>query len=543
MFQLYRDWMRSLCHTVLSRMLTAAAFVGACPDMLWRRLRYIVRRFWMIRQEYREGRFPESNRRSVQFLLLFFGILPLCRTLLRESLHCLPLNALDTRRPVKPRPAVFFATALSISVCALLFSHYTLATTVSYQGEPLEALRSGAEARQVAARVENLTAEVLGDNFTLEEDLIHYSLGLVRRSDLSDAETLERDLNEEIGLVTYGYTLCIDGEPVVATEHEGALEALLEQVKAEHVSSDTVSVNFAEDVRIEAGYVPTERIVNLGYIAELINSTKTGETTYTVVEGDTWGMIAAQNGMSNDELFALNPGYDVNHIHIGDVLVLSREVPYLTVKLMERQKYTEDVDYDVVYQDDASMYRGDTRVLVKGAYGKADVLALVEYVNGVETERTVISRITLSEPTTETRARGTKERPSWLPTGSFRWPCYGRITSYFGYRSTGIRGASTYHKGIDIACAYGTAIVAADGGTVEYAGYKGAMGYTVVINHGNGYKTSYEHCSSFACSAGQHVYKGQTIAYVGLSGVTSGAHCHFGVQRNGEYVNPMKYLA
>ncbi|MBQ3986078.1 MAG: peptidoglycan DD-metalloendopeptidase family protein [Oscillospiraceae bacterium] len=222
--------------------------------------------------------------------------------------------------------------------------------------------------------------------------------------------------------------------------------------------------------------------------------------------------------------------------------MLSKEVPYLTVRVTERQNYIEDVDYDVTYQDDSSMYQGDTRVLVKGEYGKADIVADVEYVNGIETQRTVISRVMLSEPKPETRARGTKERPSWLPTGSFRWPCGGRITSYFGYRNTGIRGASTYHQGIDIACAYGTTIVAADGGTVEYTGYKGAMGYTVIINHGNGYKTYYEHCSSFACRAGQHVYKGQAIAYVGSTGVSSGAHCHFGIQKNGTYVNPLNYL-
>ena len=75
-----------------------------------------------------------------------------------------------------------------------------------------------------------------------------------------------------------------------------------------------------------------------------------------------------------------------------------------------------------------------------------------------------------------------------------------------------------------------------------YTGYKGAMGYTVIINHGNGYRTFYEHCSSFACSRGQHVYKGQAIAYVGSSGVASGAHCHFGVERNGTLVNPLNYL-
>jgi murein DD-endopeptidase MepM/ murein hydrolase activator NlpD len=129
-----------------------------------------------------------------------------------------------------------------------------------------------------------------------------------------------------------------------------------------------------------------------------------------------------------------------------------------------------------------------------------------------------------------------------VATGRFRWPASGRITSYFGYRNTGIRGASRSHMGIDIACAYGSPIYAADGGTVRSAGWWGAGGYTVIIDHGNGYTTYYEHCSSMLVHAGQHVYKGQQIARVGRSGVASGAHCHFGIQKNGVYVNPLNYL-
>lgn len=523
------------------RIFAVLAFLGALPDLLWRCVLRIGPRARMLYREQRAGGFPESNRRIVQLFLLLAGLLPLCRSLLWER-YCRRGDRMPAVAPRRPHPVRFIAVALALAAVAAFFSLYTPATIVSYRGEPLDTVRSAVEAHQAAARVERLTADVVGV-FALEDDSIRYSSGLVRRSELVDETELERELNEEIGLVTYGYSLSIDGELIGSTEYQGALEALLEQVRCEGVSEDTVSVDFVEDVQVTEGYVPTDTLVNLGYIAEIINSTKVAETTYTVVKGDTWSKIAGRNNMSNEALLALNPGYDVDRINIGDELVLSAEVPYLTVKVTERQSYVEEVDYDVIYQDDSSMYKGDTRVLVKGEYGKADVVADVVYVNGIETERTVISRVMVSEPKVETRARGTKERPSWLPTGSFRWPCYGRITSYFGYRNTGIRGASTYHQGIDIACAYGTAIVAADGGTVEYAGYRGAMGYTVVIDHGNGYRTYYEHCSSFACSAGQHVYKGQTIAYVGRSGVASGAHCHFGVQKNGGYVNPMKYLS
>ena len=264
--------------------------------------------------------------------------------------------------------------------------------------------------------------------------------------------------------------------------------------------------------------------------------------TYTVVKGDTWGQIANNNGMTAAELEALNPGYDINRIHIGDALTLSNAVPYLTVTVTERQNYVEDVNYDVNYVSDSSMYQGDERVISKGSFGKADIVADVTYVNGEEQERTVISSVTLSDPVAETRARGTKVRPTWYPTGSFRWPCSGRITSYFGYRSTGIRGATSNHKGIDIACSYGTPIYAADGGRVTYAGYKGAMA------------TSHHRPQQRLC----HVLRAQLVTarlrgtdglqgpagrQAGRSGVASGVHCHFGIQRNGSYVNPLNYLS
>ena len=142
----------------------------------------------------------------------------------------------------------------------------------------------------------------------------------------------------------------------------------------------------------------------------------------------------------------------------------------------------------------------------------------------------------------ELRARGTKARPTWFPTGSFRWPCYGVITSFFGPRRPSVPGASSYHEALDIANSYGTAIYAADGGTVTLAGWYGGLGYCVKINHGNGFVTTYGHNSSLLVSVGQHVYKGQQIARMGSTGISSGPHCHFGMTRNGTIVDPLNYL-
>ena len=519
---------------------------------LGQRIRRIGPRARTVMRESKARNFPESNRFLVQVFLVIGGMFPMWHSLLHEKLqvrrrqrnHAAGTHADRWRRRARRvNPFYFIGGAAVVAAVAIFFSFYTLGTTVEYNGNVVDTVASASQARKAAAKLENVTTETLGKSYEIAKDAIHYSTAFVRRSDVTDTTTFEQDLAEELGQVTYGYSLYIDDELVGSTQYAGALDELLEQIKQMYVSADTLTVDFVENVRIAEGYVPTESVMNLGTIAELLNSTKAGEVTYTVVKGDTWGQIANNNGMTAAELEALNPGYDINRIHIGDALTLSNAVPYLTVKVTERQNYVEDVNYDVNYVSDSSMYQGDERVISKGSFGKADIVADVTYVNGEEQERTVISSVTLSDPVAETRARGTKVRPTWYPTGSFRWPCSGRITSRFGYRNTGIRGATSNHKGIDIACARGTPIYAADGGRVIFSGYKGAMGYVVIIDHNNGYVTYYEHNGSLLVSAGQTVYKGQQIAKAGRSGVASGVHCHFGIQRNGTYVNPLNYLS
>ena len=127
---------------------------------------------------------------------------------------------------------------------------------------------------------------------------------------------------------------------------------------------------------------------------------------------------------------------------------------------------------------------------------------------------------------------------------SWMVPCsYKKLTSPFGMRDTGIAGASTYHQGVDLSANSGTPIVASRGGTVTVATYGNSAGYYVTINHGDGYSSIYMHMSNFIVSAGQKVNQGQTIGYVGKSGVASGYHLHFGIAYNGAYVNPCSYVS
>ena len=528
------------------------------PEDLWGKLRFRTgkkvrwfgRRCRRVVREAQAHRFPESNRKPLQFLLMLWGLLPSAASRLREILlgRRRERNLRTSRFSVwfekekRLHSLMFLGGSCALAGIILFCSFFTIGTTVSYDGQVLGRLASKSEAETVRKDLESITSRTLGETYTIDDSLLQYDSGWMLRQDIEDKAVYEDQLSDEIGLVTSAYCLYVNDVRIGATPYEGALEELLDQLQKAASDEDTISCEFAEDVEIRQEYVPTSEIMNLGYIAELLYSTKTAEVTYEVKKGDTWSQIAAKNDMTSAELLALNPGYNINKLQIGEVLTLSASVPYLTMTVVKQERYLDDVSYNIEYTDSADLYQGDYKVTSKGEYGKADVMAKATYVNGEETERTILSSVTLKEPVTEYRLRGTKVRPTWMPTGSFRWPTSGRISSYFGGRKSPGGIGSTNHKGIDIAVPRGTPIYAADGGTVTYAGRMSGYGYLVQIDHGNGYVTRYGHNSSLTVSVGQHVYKGQQVARAGSTGNSTGNHCHFEVRYNGVAKNPLNYL-
>ena len=528
------------------------------PEDLWGKLRFRAgkkvrwfgRRCRRVVREAQAHRFPESNRKPLQFLLMLWGLLPSAASRLQEILlgRRRERNLRTSRFSVwfekekRLHSLMFLGGSCALAGIILFCSFFTIGTTVSYDGQVLGRLASKSEAETVRKDLESITSRTLGETYTIDDSLLQYDSGWMLRQDIEGKAVYEDQLSDEIGLVTSAYCLYVNDVRIGATPYEGALEELLDQLQKAASDEDTISCEFAEDVEIRQEYVPTSEIMNLGYIAELLYSTKTAEVTYEVKKGDTWSQIAAKNDMTSAELLALNPGYNINKLQIGEVLTLSASVPYLTMTVVKQERYLDDVSYNIEYTDSADLYQGDYKVTSKGEYGKADVMAKATYVNGEETVRTILSSVTLKEPVTEYRLRGTKARPTWMPTGSFRWPTSGRISSYFGGRKSPGGIGSTNHKGIDIAVPRGTPIYAADGGTVTYSGWMSGYGYLVQIDHGNGYVTRYGHNSSLTVSVGQHVYKGQQVARAGSTGNSTGNHCHFEVRYNGVAKNPLNYL-
>lgn len=127
-------------------------------------------------------------------------------------------------------------------------------------------------------------------------------------------------------------------------------------------------------------------------------------------------------------------------------------------------------------------------------------------------------------------------------TGNYVFPVNGIITSDFGHRSSPGGIGSTNHQGIDIGASQGTPVAAADGGVVVMAGWYGGYGKTVQVKHDDGTITQYSHLSWWDVKEGDTVAQGQEVGLVGSTGNSTGPHLHFGVLKNGEYVDPKSYI-
>lgn len=131
-------------------------------------------------------------------------------------------------------------------------------------------------------------------------------------------------------------------------------------------------------------------------------------------------------------------------------------------------------------------------------------------------------------------ARRTPDAGAVSATGQFAWPIGGVITQRFTW----------YHRGVDIATAHGTPVLAADAGEVIVAGWpdNGGYGNRVMIDHKNGYVTLYGHLSRVDVTVGQSVRRGDIVGLEGNTGRSTGPHLHFEIRRNGAFLSPLEHL-
>lgn len=121
-------------------------------------------------------------------------------------------------------------------------------------------------------------------------------------------------------------------------------------------------------------------------------------------------------------------------------------------------------------------------------------------------------------------------------------PVMGTLRSEYGYRDHPIDGNYKFHNGVDLGAQQGEAIGAFAAGTVEYIGENDVYGLYLQIDHGNGVKSFYAHCSRLCVRQGQYVGVGDKVAEVGETGSATGPHLHFELKCNGQHINPIYYI-
>ncbi len=232
--------------------------------------------------------------------------------------------------------------------------------------------------------------------------------------------------------------------------------------------------------------------------------------TYTVKNGESLWSIAKKFNLSYQDIIAYNNLKDPDSIKVGMKLNLVQKIQSYIVKSGENL-WSIAGKFGISYQD-----------LIK--------------LNNIKNPDTIRAGMKLKIATSPSITSGQSGSSTKIQQSMFIWPARGTISSPYGSRW------GKMHWGIDIALPIGRNIIAAASGKVVWGGWVNGYGNTVIIDHGNGYRTLYGHNSKLLVTGGDYVKQGQLIARSGNSGRSTGPHLHFEVQKDGKAQNPMNYL-
>ena len=265
--------------------------------------------------------------------------------------------------------------------------------------------------------------------------------------------------------------------------------------------------------------------------------------------------LSYKNGITIEEFFLSNPKFtNVNNIFYDNQPINIKKLnPKLNLVVEETQIEDKSIDYKVIEKYDDSMIKGDEKVEQEGSKGLMRVNQSIQKVNGSISYVNLISKETIKSAKDKVILVGTKEIPNVGSTTSWGWPTNSgyTLTSYFGWRAYPFNpGSREFHAGLDIAgLGYGSPVYASNNGTIEVMqSDRWNYGTHIIINHNNGYWTTYGHMSGFASGLkiGSTVSRGQLIGYIGATGAATGPHLHFeirvGENRYANVVDPLPYL-
>ena len=358
---------------------------------------------------------------------------------------------------------------------------------------------------------------------------------------------------------TIGYRVNYNGKVIATVANKGQFDSAAVMVTRSLNHADSETYNIIKKPIFTSAFIFNGEVNSKEDIATAIinNTDEIVSATALVVNGQVLGCT------DNDSIYAVIEesrnrfnivGLDCVSSFSDDVVL--KEDYYLTSELLTMDKITEIImnlcvttsvnistdsviPYKTVTQNNASLERGKSNVLVTGANGVLRTGETVTYLNGVEISRVQNEATVIAEPTNRVVEVGTAKKivkntvtvsglifP--LPSGSWQ------VSAYFG--------DGRNHQAVDLRAPAGTSIYAVRSGVVVQAGWDGNYGYSIVIDHGNGIKTRYAHEKAIYVSCGDNVSAGEVIGTVGRTGNATGNHLHFEIIKNGTRIDPAPSL-
>lgn len=438
----------------------------------------------------------------------------------------------------KDRKFMLVSTLALVFFVSIMAYRGTKAYAIYSGDEKIGLVKTKEEGLEVITKLEKELARKHQASVILKDDLILEECNIVK-SKLSKEEELRKNIIEKVDYKVAGYGLFIEDEKVAILKSGKEIDEILDLFKEEYkleADGDLKSVAVLEELNVRKGTTYLDEIDSKEDVIENIKTGGSKEEIHRVEVGESLYTIAEIYDLDIDNLIEDNKDLDPENLAIGEEVRLVRPDSKLTVVTIEEVEKHEEVAREVEIEYDEDKYEGEEEVREEGKDGQVKKILEIKKHNGEIIEEEILLEEVIEEPEKKILVKGKKEKPSYIATGTFLIPTRGYVSSPYGPRW------GRMHRGIDIAAGHGSPIQAADGGTVVYADWDGSYGKLVEIDHGNGYRTKYAHCSSIDVSVGQKVAKGENIAAVGSTGRSTGAHLHLEVIKNGTHQNPANYL-
>ena len=384
----------------------------------------------------------------------------------------------------RAKKGMFAAVAIVAIIASLSFTGTRIAYNVDYSGCNIATVSSK---KQFGEAIQLVAQMVEGDNVESAVQEPKFTATVVLGNDINNTQEVANAIIDNTDEIVSAVVVKADGSIITRGEKEmvnAAINARLDKFKT---NEGECTSYFVKDITYEEGYF---------------------------IKSELDGQIAVEGVVNSLEV--------ITKIRkVTDVMV-----PYKST--------TKKTNEQVV---------GYSKVTVAGVSGVNRVTQDIVMLNGEVQSSTDVSNEVVVAPVNEVIVKGTAKTLSSakqkqqahaagfifpLPSGTWQ------VSSYYG--------DGRNHKGVDLCAKSGTSSFAALDGKVIHAGWKGAYGYCVIIEHSNGMRTLYAHAKQVCCSVGDMVSQGEVIALVGTTGQSTGNHLHFEVIVNGRHMDPAPYI-